>query len=171
MSRSTELCCDKDTLSCYDVDVDPESLLSDENISINGIELAFSNTVPPHGHTYKTDKGDEAVISYNKETGNIFGSLKTNDGKSFALEKCGNGYIFEEFDLHAFPAEEGEELEEPISTDNVRSMSPKIITDRNEIVTYSVMVYYTPEFAAVTPNIRDFVDQVVAETNQGYINS
>ena len=37
--------------------------------------------------------------------------------------------------------------------------------------TYSIMIYYTPEFAEVTPNIDDFIDQVIAETNQGYANS
>ena len=37
--------------------------------------------------------------------------------------------------------------------------------------TFSVMFYYTPEFAAATPNIEDFIDQVIAETNQGYANS
>jgi len=166
LSRSSEPCCDLDTLSCYDVDVDPESLLSEEDISINGMELAFSNTIPPHGRVYKTEHGDEAVISLNEETGNIFGTLKTNDGKSFALEKCQNGYIFEEFDVHAFPAEEGE-----LDGNFARALSPKMVFDRNEIVTYSVMFYYTPEFAATTPNVRDFVDQVVAETNQGYVNS
>merc|ERR1712080_594377 len=31
--------------------------------------------------------------------------------------------------------------------------------------------YYTPEFAAVTEDIPLFVSQVIAETNQGYINS
>jgi len=166
LSRSAEACCDLDTLSCYDVDVDPESLLSEENISINGIELTFSNTIPPHGRVYKTELGDEAVISLNEETGNIFGSLKTHDGKSFALEKCQNGYIFEEFDVHAFPEEEGE-----LDGNFARALSPKMVFDRNEIVTYSVMFYYTPEFAAATPNVKDFVDQVVAETNQGYVNS
>lgn len=43
--------------------------------------------------------------------------------------------------------------------------------DNTTIVTYSVMFYYTPEFAAITPNIPDFIDQVISETNQGYINS
>ena len=37
--------------------------------------------------------------------------------------------------------------------------------------TYSIMIYYTPEFAEVTPNIDDFFDQVIAETNQGYAQS
>ena len=33
------------------------------------------------------------------------------------------------------------------------------------------MFYYTPEFAAVTPNIEDFIDQAMATLNQGYANS
>ena len=90
------------------MEVDPESLHSEDGISINGMALKFSNTVPPHGFVYKTDLGDEAVISYNEETGNIFGTLKTHDGKSFALEKCRSQYIFEEFDLHAFATSEGD---------------------------------------------------------------
>jgi len=170
LSRSAEPCCDKDTLSCYDVDVDPESLLSEENISINGMELEFSNTIAPHGRVYKTEQGDEAVISLNEETGNIFGTLKTNEGKSFALEKCQNGYIFEEFDVHAFLEEEGE-----LDGNFARALSPNSTNstwyNRNEIVTYTVMFYYTPEFAAATPNVGDFTDQVIAETNEGYENS
>merc|ERR1712227_382953 len=168
LSRSAEPCCDLDTLSCYDVDVDPESLLSEEDISINGMELAFSNTIPPHGRVYKTEHGDEAVISLNEETGNIFGTLKTNDGKSFALEKCQNGYIFEEFDVHAFPAEEGE-LDGNYA--KILNRNSTFYSDRNDIVTYTVMFYYTPEFAAATPNVADFTDQVIAETNEGYANS
>ena len=49
LSRSLEPCCDSDhALSCVDVEVDPDVLLNDQNISINGVELVFSNTVPPH---------------------------------------------------------------------------------------------------------------------------
>ena len=29
------------------------------------------------------------------------------------------------------------------------------------------MFYYTPEFAAITEDIPGFIDQVIAETNQG----
>ena len=31
------------------------------------------------------------------------------------------------------------------------------------------MFYYTREFAAITDNIPDFIDQIIAETNQGKI--
>ena len=43
--------------------------------------------------------------------------------------------------------------------------------DTTTIVTYTVKVYYTPQFEAHTSDIKGFVDQVVQETNQGYINS
>ena len=33
------------------------------------------------------------------------------------------------------------------------------------------MFYYTPAFASVTTDIDGFIDQVLAETNQGYLNS
>ena len=104
--RGLEPCCDHThVLSCVDVEVDPESLLYD-HISINNVTLAFSNLIPPHAATYKTEAGDEAIISYNEENGSITGltgTLHTADGHAFALEKCGNSYIFEEFDIDSFP--------------------------------------------------------------------
>ena len=159
-SRSAEPCCDKDTLTCYDVDVDPDSLLSEEDLTMNGVTLQFSNYVPPNARVYTTSEGDEAIISYNKNTGNIIGTLKTHDGKAFALEKCGNNYIFEEFDVEAFPTERKghEELLSRFSRDSI--VDTNMTMDRNEIATYSVMFYVTPEVAATTPNIADFVDQV-----------
>ena len=33
------------------------------------------------------------------------------------------------------------------------------------------MFYYTPTFASITTDIDGFIDQVLAETNQGYLNS
>ena len=159
---------------------------------MNGITLKFSNSVPPNARVYTTSDGDEAIINYNKKTGNIIGTLKTHDGKAFALEKCGNNYIFEEFDVQSFPSEKENEHEGLMTEENTRIIDTNMTMDRNEIATYSIMVYYTPEFAATTPNIEDFVDQVkistqihirstftfsqnvlqvIAETNQGYINS
>merc|ERR1719460_3158498 len=62
--------------------------------------------IPPHGQVYKSEKGDEAVISYNNKTNSIIGTLKTFDGRSFALEKCRDKYIFEEFDVPSFPSDD-----------------------------------------------------------------
>ena len=33
------------------------------------------------------------------------------------------------------------------------------------------MFYYTPEFAAITADIPGFIDQMLAQTNQAYVNS
>merc|ERR1712038_884394 len=110
LSRSLEPCCDSDNvLSCVDVEVDPEALLNEDDISINGVDLVFSNFIPPHSRTYKTEMGDEAIISYNPKTGSITGTLHTEDGRGFALEKCGDSYIFEEFDEDNFPGDEIED--------------------------------------------------------------
>ena len=43
--------------------------------------------------------------------------------------------------------------------------------DTESIVTYTVKVYYTPKFAAFTDDVEGFIDEVITETNQGYINS
>ena len=51
------------------------------------------------------------------------------------------------------------------------------ITDRNidygvvTVTTYTVFFYYTPQFAAVTPDIMSWIEEVIADTNEGYDNS
>ena len=96
------------SLSCFDV---AESLLLDGNITVNGMELAFNHGIPPHSRVYNTENGDEAFISYNKKSGTYFGSLKTNEGTSFALEKCRKGYMFKEADISTFPSVDAIESE------------------------------------------------------------
>ena len=44
-------------------------------------------------------------------------------------------------------------------------------TDSSTIVTFSLKIYYTPQFADATADIDGFVDHIVQETNLGYINS
>ena len=167
LTRSVEPCCDHThVLSYMDVEVDPEVLLNEDDISINNVTLHFSNLIPPHARTYKTEAGDEAVISYNELTGSITGTLHTADGHAFALEQCGRSYIFEEFDVASFPAEEEEDDSDYAET----AASPGANTtaaSRQGQRTYSVMFYYTAEFAAATPNIEDFFDQV-ERVNQSF---
>ena len=43
--------------------------------------------------------------------------------------------------------------------------------DTTTVATFSIKFYYTPEFAANTPDISGYIDQVVSVTNQGYANS
>merc|ERR550539_1335477 len=166
-TRSVEACCnDANLLHCTEISVDPALLFSGEEINILGAELVFDSTVEPHGFVYHNSQGDEAVITYNNKTGNMFGSLKTHDDKSYAIEKCHHGYFIKEYDMASF---ENDHME--------RSLDPVIETmedredDTTTVVTYSIMFYYTQEFEDTTADIDGFIEQVLAETNQGYINS
>ena len=68
--RSSEICCnDDDLLSCSEVKLDPRKL-KDKEITLKGIQLTFSNNIEPNGFGFQNDQGDEAVLSYNKDTGN-----------------------------------------------------------------------------------------------------
>ena len=165
--RFKETCCDsKHAKTCLYVDINPEVLLSEADLTIDQITLKFSHTIPPRGRVYQTEAGDEAIISRNNQTGSIIGTLKTHDGRSFALEKCNDSYIFQQFNVASFPTDE---VIDEGDFDPTLNVAPDPISGSG--YTYSIMFYYTAEFAAATPNIEDFIDQVIAETNQGYANS
>ena len=149
--------------------MNPDVILSADEITFDKITLTFSNAIPPSARVYKTDSGDEAIISFNNRTGSITGTLKTRDGRSFALEKCNKGHIFQEFNVASFPSDEvideSNIIEADVLPDRSRSRSTK------NSYTYSMMFYYTEKFANVTPNIAEFIDHIIAETNQGYAHS
>ena len=165
LATSTEKCCkDSHVSSCFDVMVDPEALLSGEDLTINGIDFSFSNKIPPNGFVYKNDLADEAVISYNKKNGNIFGSLKTHDGRSYAIERCNEGHVWKEFDVSSFGPDEATRMPAPNPTKDGQDTSAQ---DKTTMVTYSVYFYYTPEVSASTADITGFIYQILSETNQG----
>merc|ERR1712048_1107169 len=172
-TRSVEACCNEEhLLLCTEITVDPVVLLSGEDINILGSDLVFDSTVEPHGFVYHNSLGDEAVITYNNKTGNMFGTLTTHDDKSYAIEKCHHGHVIKEYDLSSF-----EDLEMGDDLGEGRSMAPVMETmedrtdDTTTIVTYSVMFYYTQAFEDKTADIEGFLDQVISITNTGYINS
>ena len=95
----------------------------------------------------------------------MFATMKKIDGSSYSLEKCANFHVWKEFDVDTFQPDRAIEIANP--TNN----AIKTVHDSTTIVTYTVMFYYTADFASVTSDIPGFIDQVIAETNQGYINS
>ena len=55
---------------------------------------------------------------------------------------------------------------------NLDKMAVDVVhVDERSEISFSVKFYYTPEFAASTADIDGFLDQVIAETNQGFANS
>ena len=171
---SPDPCCkDSDLKTCQKVNVDPKSLASQMDISILDMEFQFSNFIEPSSFAYKNNNGDEAVITLNKETGNMFASVKTDEGKSYGIEKCHTGHVWKEFDMDSIDSYEDRVIRPKLPTaPKLAKSSPAVdTTDNTTVVTYSVMFYFTPEFGADTADIPGFIDQVIAETNQGYINS
>ena len=131
-----EACCSDENLEiCVPAHVNPASFLDQGDLYIMASKLAFHSTVPPNGQVYKNAQGDEAVITYNDLTGNMFGSFKTQQG-SYALEPCENGYVWKEFNVSSF--------EQQTTTDG--SSGQRFIffpdtTDNSTEYTYNVMFY------------------------------
>ena len=140
-SKSPEVCCnDENLMNCLSAAVDPELLLSKEDISILDTDLAFHSTIQPNGFVYKNSAGDEAVITFNQDTDNMFGSFKTHQDKSYAIEKCHHGYVWKEFNVTSF----GEDVVLNISVADIPRMKKLVEAggaDTTTNYTYSVMFY------------------------------
>ena len=110
-TRSIEVCCnDKNLGICLNAEVNPDLLLDEKDISILDIDLVFHSTIQPNGFVYKNSAGDEAVITYREASGNMFGSVKTREGRSFAIEKCKGGHVVKEYDIASFPGDTGQKV-------------------------------------------------------------
>ena len=110
---SSEKCCTEGhLLVCQDIDINPQLLIRKGDINILGIHFRFSNDIEPLGLVYKTEAGDEAVITYSENTGNMFGGIKTREGRSFAIEKCESGHVVKEYDVASFPGDIGQKVKE-----------------------------------------------------------
>ena len=87
------------------------------------------------------------MLTWRSGTDNIFGSFKLRDGRSFGIETCHGGYVLKRFDLASFPQEQSFYL--PQSDQQSSSSSENLATrgqqDNSSVVTYSVMIYYTPQ--------------------------
>ena len=112
------------------------------------------------------------MVSYNPNTANMFLTLKTMNGESYALERCHRGHVWKQFNVTSFGENDSAPDDEADEVSLSQRTNPnRRVGDRENIVTYTVMIYYTAAFAAITADIPGFVESVIDETNQGYINS
>ena len=107
--KSEKCCTEAHLLVCQDIDINRKLLFRKGDIKILGNTYTYSNHIDPHGLVYKTEAGDEAVITFrgNKPYGNMFGSIKTSEGRSFAIEKCAGGHVIKEYDVKSFAEDQG----------------------------------------------------------------
>ena len=172
-SRQDLPCCHDDKLlSCHQVELDIKSLGDAD------LELApFNTTVQYLGlvegshnsYHYENELVDMVLTVHN---GDIYGHMQMDNGDSYVVEYCGNGvHVFKQLDVDKLGDDNGEEDEQDEEFAFQRALTPEYRDDITTIVTFTIKVYYTPTFAAVTADIEGFVEQVIQETNQGYINS
>ena len=114
-----------------------------------------------------------------ERTGNIFGSLTTHDGRSFNLEKCKSGYMWIEFGFESLPEKADDSLDKLLPEEVTRKrrstryqeLVEKGKADNTTMATYSIMIYYTEEFADITEDVSGRIEHTIAVLNEGYANS
>ena len=175
-SRSQHACCqDNLLLSCTTFKLDP-SVLGDRDLVIGGpIEnhLSFLGRVEGTRNSfhYGNDHVD-FILSLNAKGDGVYGHAALDDGNSYVIEYCGSDiHAIKHLDVQNMELDDGDDsLQDKNSSLGLTRITMEDV-DTTTIVTYSVKVYYTPEFADATEDVQGFIEQVIAETNQGYINS
>jgi len=182
-------CKDNNVKSCTVIQIN-FSALDKSVLTFKGLDLSLKDKPSEGSFTFTGDDGTEATFTSEAEgheghikvAGNIHLG-KIGKGRDFSIEPCRESHgchvLIEQHERHWVDEEstavEVSEEEMRYAELNRRIADPAKIeqgkSDPNTIVTYSVMFYYTPEFKNITEDIPSFVDQVIAETNQGYINS
>jgi len=178
-------CQSEDLLSCTVVEIN-FSALDEESLTLPGdITVTFIDKPGDDSYYFADSQGTEATFTRGETPGEgsskLIGNVLYSDGRDFTLEPCKaflGCHVWMEEDETNWVDEAAEPVKEEEMRDallNRRRADPALIRrgkdDSRTIVTYSVMFYYTPEFEAITDDIPLFVRQVIAETNQGYINS
>merc|ERR1711970_426693 len=172
-SKVGEIGCCKDdyVLSCQQINVNAASL-GTQNLELS---TSFNETVKfmgmvgdsDYSYHYQNEKID-MVITYNAAKGSLHGhATDDSTGASYVIEFCGNN-------VHVLKQMDVDNMAEDSVSDEIMEVADTHyddVADTTTIVTYTVKVYYTPQFKAATADIGGFVDQVIEETNQGYINS
>merc|ERR1719228_867576 len=168
-------CCkEKYVLSCHHISVNAENLGTQYlhlTSSLNET-VEFQGMVgdSDHSYHYQNEKID-MVMTYNAARGSLHGhATDDSNGASYVIEYCRNNGSY----IHVLKQMDVDNMAEdsmPDQNTDVADMNYDDIEDMTSIVTFTVKVYYTPQFKAATADIDGWLDQVIEETNQGYINS
>jgi len=175
------LCQESTVISCSLVTLDLASL-HDSTIRVAGAVLTFLDNPGKDTFTF-TEEGGEATFTVDQELGVVWGHAALADGRDFivepAIESCAGCHVLIEEDRSAFPKDH---MLSPPSGLKMRlagtdwdakavELLAKGTKDKTTIVTYTIKVYYTPEVMKANKDVPTMVNNIIATTNQGYINS
>ena len=133
-----------------------------------GLNVSYSNTVAgnKNAYHYKSSMAD-VIITYTPSTGGMHGHAKLTNGVSFTLENCAAaGHVWAEINEDDSEDDEPVYLTAPegVSGSDYANTNPRrkfaITDDTTTVVTYSIKFYYTLQFAASTPDIPGFINQL-----------
>ena len=174
--------CQQDTvMSCNLVQVDIASLYN-ATLDFLGTTLNFLDQPAKNTFTFSSEDGDEAIFTVDIELAVVWGHAQLADGRVFIIEpnldNCKGCHVVIEENQEAFP-EDHAEAPPPSTETRSNSAQTRAVkallnmgkTDKTTIVTYSIKLYYTPEVKNSVDDLKTMADQVLATTNQGYINS
>ena len=142
-------------------------MTSQQNINILGTEFYFANRVEPHGYAYKNRWLDEAVLTYNKKTDTMFGSVHIQ-GRKYEIEKCHTGHVLKQHKKARIKDDVVTPVYEIPRNPALRFWGAR---DQTTIVTFTIKYYYTEVFAKFTPDVEGWIDNSIAVVNQAMINS
>merc|ERR1712001_675859 len=176
-----DLCQQETVMSCDLVQVDIAAL-QDSTLVLMGATLDFLDQPGSNTFAFSSEDGDEATFTIDTDLGAVWGHAQLADGRDFIIEpnldNCKGCHVVIEENEEAFPEDHAvvftEDAETRSNLEWTRTASDLLEmgkTDRTTVATYSIKLYYTPEVRESVPDIRAMADQVIATTNQGYINS
>ena len=144
-------------LSCTLVEVQAAALVSGSDLMLPGdLVLSYSSHLPPSSLLYTSRRGEQATLTHHSSNTTLL-SLRTLGGLTLVLEPCRASHVWREHGLGAWPQDRALERGDTLVP---LAAGP---SDNTTMITISLMVYFTAEFAAVTPHIQGFVEQVWGE--------
>merc|ERR1711962_425460 len=166
--------------SCSVVEVNFDAL-QEKVVNLPGdVILTFLDALGEGSYTFIDNTGTEATFTSGQDMNgdlHAIGNVNFGDGRDFMLEPCSDFpgcHVWMETDRSKLKIDPEPVMEVSMNETRYAERTALVAMGRQDtttVVTYSVMFWYTKEFADVTPDIPLFISQVIAETNQGYINS
>jgi len=163
-----------DTESCVRTNVSLDMIKNDDTIEMpDGTEFEVVSRDDKKA-VFQT-VGGEAIFTWKGNL--VVGSVHLN-GESWQLQGCGsNCYLWIKYNNNWSDEETLESSDSVPGTASDAALTKLFAQgklDSDTMVSYSIMIWYTPQFRATFSSEEEmdlFIDQIFAETNQGYINS
>merc|ERR1719187_963854 len=181
-------CQAQEVISCVAATVNWDALKNPEENTIilpTGDELFESAYIQKYGFNkhdqlgdspisfqYKNKEGSEAVLTYRGNS--LYGDIELGDSGDYVIEKYNDEYVlWIQVDQKVY--QDREPIYAPAGRPLAHMRMDELLAqgqaDRVTQTEFSITVYYNAGFKASTADVETYVDQLIAETNAGYINS